>query len=108
MIFNGVSVSDADLKEIVERARRNSLTPIRGAEASFGARLKQATQQRLFGGCRASKAQTNVSANDDESFAERLRKAVEKHPKSKENAQKNAEKERSRYRRQPRPHTKSD
>jgi flagellar hook-basal body complex protein FliE len=101
--FNGAIMNSAGLQEIVEQARRDSLTPVRGAEPDFGDKLRDAVKRRLS----ATRAQANVSA-DGEDFGERLKKAVQQHPKSKKQAQKNAEKDRARYTFKPRPRTKGE
>jgi hypothetical protein len=97
----------SDLQQWVEQIKRGLDKPVQGPPEDSGDKLKDAVKRRLhpaggiFGSVRAS-------ANDN-SFAERLRKAVKQHPKSKERAQKAAEKEHARY---PKPHrrqpTRSD
>jgi hypothetical protein len=100
--------SASQLLERVEQMRRDSLTPVQGAEPDYGARLKDATKRRLFG-CRANQVTANASANDGESFGEQLKRAMQKHQNSQQRHRENAEAEKARYHKpQRRPHTKSD
>ena len=92
--FCGQITNAADLQHVVEQFKRNAETPVRNAEPTFGDRLKAAVKLKLGG---ASYSRTQASAKDDDSFGNKLRKAVQKHPKSKEQTQKNADKDRARY-----------
>jgi hypothetical protein len=104
-VFNTAGMSATALQERVDEICRGLATPIRGAEATFGARLKDAVKARLSG---QSIAAANA-ASEDETFGDKLRKAVQKHPRSKESAQKRTEKEAARYHKPTRrPATKSD
>jgi hypothetical protein len=100
MMFKFISgqMTMADLDKQVEEMKRGLGKPVQTAEPTFGAKLKEATKRKL-GGASYSRIQasTSAAANDDESFGNKLRKAVQKHPKSKEQTQKNAGKDRARY-----------
>jgi hypothetical protein len=72
-------------------------------EMNFGSRIASAVRARL-----QKRPRIVASASDDEnSFAEKLRKAVEKKSGRKEREER-LKRERERYHNRPRPHTKSD
>jgi len=103
--FPSPLMSAEDLESRLAAIRAASLTPIQGAEPDFGQKLKDAVKRRL---APYSAIQAHVSA-ENESFGDKLRKAVQLHPKSKEQARKNADKDRARYHKpQQRKPTKSD
>lgn len=67
------AISASDLQERVEEMRRNSETPVRGAELDFGQRLKTATKRRVAA-FQGSPINAHVQASDD--FAEQLKQAT--------------------------------
>ena len=80
----------AQLLEVAEQMRRDSMKPVRGAEPDSAQLLKAAVKQRLAGS-RANRVTASAASASDEDFGEKLKQAVQKHPQSKEQAQKNAE-----------------
>ena len=105
--FTSPIMSAADLQEQVEQLKRGLGKPVQGPPDDFGQRLKEATRRRVAP-FRGNRIQAHVKA-EDETFADKLRKAVQLHPKSKEQAGKNADKDRARYHKpQQRKPTKSD
>jgi hypothetical protein len=103
--FTSPLMNAADLESRLRELRAASLKPIQGAEPDFGQKLKDAVKRRL---APYSAIQAHVAA-EDETFADKLRKAVQRHPKSRGQARKNADKDRARYHKpQQRKPTKSD
>ena len=98
MIFKFISgtMTAADLDKQVEELKRGLGTPVQTSELDFAQRLKNVTKRQLA--ARSNRVFGDVSPSaDDESFDQKLKRAVQKHPKSKENAQKIAVKARARY-----------
>jgi hypothetical protein len=95
-IFNSAVMSASDLDKRVAEFKRNSETPVQAAEPTFGQKLTEAVKRRVHN--RRAGFMASASAEGDDSFGEKLKKAVQKHPKSKEQEQKTVEKERARYR----------
>jgi hypothetical protein len=107
---SSVSVPD-EIKRLCEEANRASekLERERG-EMNFSRDVKAAVQARLRRVRQHSGAVATMSvrAEDDESsFAQRLKKAAQRRSTRKRHEEQ-AERERARYKLQPRPHTKSD
>jgi hypothetical protein len=98
--FSALTMNAADLQRRVEQFKRDSETPVQGAEPDFKQRLKEATQRRLSGAHQASRIEANVSASN-ESFASKVARAVKTRTASRAQTVKQhaeqAERERSRY-----------
>jgi hypothetical protein len=104
--FNALTSSASQLLEKAEQMRRDSEKEIQGNEPDFAQRLKDATQRRLA--ARNRFTANAASASSGESFAEKVKRAAQRHPKSKEQTQKAAQKNRERYTFKPRPHSKGE
>ena len=75
--FNGVMINDAaEWQRQVDEFKRNSERPVMGAETDFGERLKETTKRRLAGYHPACGTASGTTGGE-ESFAEKLTKAVE-------------------------------
>jgi len=107
--FCGLMTNDAaDLQKRVEQFKRDSEKPVQGPVEDFGDLLKKATQERRSGyhGIAATSRPAATSPSfvsaEDESFGERLRKAVERQAAQRSDSvqqtKERAERERARYR----------
>jgi len=82
---------------VIESARQlNAAVAKTSQRQDFGARLRDAVKAKLAR--RQPSRITAAADDDDESFAEKLKKAVEKKQGLQKQHKKNAERERSRYR----------
>jgi hypothetical protein len=88
----------SDLQKRVDQFKRDSETPVQGAEADFRQKLKEATQRRLapYQGIEANREAT------DESFGKKVGDAVKRRTAQRAGTVKQhneqAERERARYR----------
>jgi hypothetical protein len=95
MLINRVITNTADLQHKVHEFKRNSETPVQGAEADFGQRVKEAVTRRLSG-------HRGIAASaTEESFGAKLSKATEealaRRHGTREQQAARAERERARY-----------
>jgi flagellar hook-basal body complex protein FliE len=104
--IDGFVMNAADLQKQVEQFKRDAETPVQGPdgpEPEFGQQLREATERRRSR--TAATSRTFISA--DESFGEKLKRAVEKLPSKQEKERE--KKQAKRYKPfKPRPHTKSE